>query len=320
MCDTGHSLADSEDGAFDHSWSARDNFGNPVYENTFIYRTLDKALTDFAAAPEATRFVFVLPVWNTAPWWPLTKHFRTLETYPTGSVLFSAPAIGVYNTSALTSAGADGSPGRYLVEGTPWPVVVLYKDRFTTSTIDPALLLHMRLGHPGELAIKHLATYDVGLNVNARSSSCGRHCAVCFKSKSIRQPAYPSSAVYAINARFQLIFSDIHGPLNVDSPDGHRYMVAFTDAATRYVKVYFMQTRDQAASYFALFLAFVESLGFTVKSLVLRTDNDTVYVGSNMEAVCEAAGVRTETTAPYRHTNAAHGHYSHSFVNIGHGP
>ena len=140
VCEQGHSLGDS---AWNYDWAGRDNYANPVFEEQFINRTFDKALTDFAKDPSNTRFLIIVPEWKEASWWPLTKHFETIKRYPTGTVMFSAPGIGTTNHAALTPVGEDGSPNRFLIKGTPWPVVVLYKDSNTTTKADDNILLHL---------------------------------------------------------------------------------------------------------------------------------------------------------------------------------
>ena len=251
ICTTGFNVTDS---AFDHSWAGRDNYGNPVYEDGFITRTFNKALTDFAEDPDNTRFVLIVPKWADSDWWHLTRHFTVVAEYPRDTMLFSAPGIGTYSTANLTPAGDDASPGRFLISGAPWPVVVLYKDKDTTSPADDNMLLHLRLGHPGQRQTKHIAAnYQHGLDSKKASQGCD-HCAVCRQAKADRRPAHPSSTPHDYYKPMQLVFSDIHGPLPA-SHSGQRYMIHFTCASTRYSKVYFMATRDQAATRFAEFLA-----------------------------------------------------------------
>jgi hypothetical protein len=51
LCVSGWSVLDS---AFDHEWIRNRFYGNVVYEHTFLYRTLDKTLTDFRKSPSDT--------------------------------------------------------------------------------------------------------------------------------------------------------------------------------------------------------------------------------------------------------------------------
>ena len=64
-------------------------------------------------APTTTAGVFVLPKWERADWWHLTKGWHRIREYATGSQLFSAPPA------------KEGEPRRILGK-TKWPVVVFY--------------------------------------------------------------------------------------------------------------------------------------------------------------------------------------------------
>lgn len=301
ICSEGFSVTDN---AFNHSWAGRDNYGNPVYEEQFISRTLDKALVDFATNTTQTRFLLVLPEWKTATWWPQTKHFETVQRFEPGTMLFSCAPTG--SVAKLQPANDDASPGRYLADGIPWPVVVLYKDKDTTTSADDNMLFHLRLGHPGERATQVLATHHAtGMNGLTKNVHLGcKHCAICHAAKAQRNPARASTAPLDAYAIFELVFSDIFGPLP-PAYDGSQYIIHFTDSSTRFTVTHNMHHRDQAGECFQRFLDHVTKIGYYPKKVVVRTDNDTVYVNTAFEAVCDAHGVAQEFTAPYKHTNAA---------------
>jgi len=295
---------DVTNSAFDHTWTGRDFYGNPPFEGQFIYRMQDKALADFSSEPQNTRFLFILPYWPQSNWYGFVKHFKVLETFPKDTMMFSASATGVLNTSSLKPAGDEGGPGRFLIEGTPWPVIAVYLDATTSTTVDDSVKLHLRLGHPGERATEHIAAkYEHGLQTNAAKQTC-KHCHVCKLAKATRVPAYPSTSTYDMYSTFALVFSDIHGPLSPTSYSGQRFMIHFT-CTSRYTFVYFMETRDQAADRLAQFSTSVSQLGHTVAAIVLRTDGDSVYTSGDLAGICESQGIKQEISAPYVHTNAA---------------
>jgi hypothetical protein len=70
-----------EDDAFKYTWTGRDFYGNPPYTNTFIHKTLTKAVADHERAPDITSFVFVLPKWTTAAWYKLVDHFVIIKEW-----------------------------------------------------------------------------------------------------------------------------------------------------------------------------------------------------------------------------------------------
>lgn len=295
---------DAQNSAFDVQWTGRDFYGNPVYEEQFIYRTLDKVLTDFSKDPENTRFMLLVPDWPTSSWYGFVKHFKVVRKFEKGTVMFSAPAVGVYDKASLTPAGDEGAPGRYIIGGTPFPVLALFLDHATVTKIDESVLLHLRMGHPGERVTNFLANnYEHGLQPHKASRTC-KHCSVCRLAKGTRKPTYPSNSEYDQFSMFELVFSDIFGPVNPTSRSGKRYAINFMCATSRYPLLFFMDSRADSASVFAEFLTMVHQLGFKVQRIVLRTDNDTAYQG-DLQGICESEGIRQETTAPYVHTNAA---------------
>lgn len=301
LCAQGYDVQNS---AFPHEWVGRDFYGNPVFEEQFIYRTLDKALTDFSKSPTDTRFLFLVPDWPTSSWYGFVKHFQIIRRFEKGTVMFSAPGVGTYDHSRLTPAGDEGGPGRFIIDGIPFPVLALYLDANTVTKIDDSLLLHLRLGHPGERTTEFLArNYEHGLSPAKAAHSC-KHCPVCKLAKGTRKAAYPSNNSYDQYSLFGLVFSDIFGPVNPTSHGGSRYLVHFMCATSRFPFVYVMDSRADAAVPFTRFITSVHQLGHKIGNIVLRTDGDTAYLG-NLQAVCENQGIRQETTAPYVHTNAA---------------
>ena len=109
--------------AFRYSWTGKDFYGNPVFNTKFITKTLRKALHDFDKSPSDTRFVFILPNWTTSPWFHLTRHFKTLQTYPRGTEMFSACLP--HATPGWTPAGPEGGAGRSVKSGTPFEIIAV---------------------------------------------------------------------------------------------------------------------------------------------------------------------------------------------------
>ena len=111
-----------QDDAFKHTWSTGRFYGNPVYTDRSIARTLEKALADFNKDPRNTSTVLVIPRWESAPWFPLTKQFHTIKTWDKGSMLFTCPT---WYAHGRTGHPATDAPGRVFLGGTPWPVMAI---------------------------------------------------------------------------------------------------------------------------------------------------------------------------------------------------
>ncbi len=121
---------------------------NPVFEADYIDRMFAKCHEDFVKDPLNTSYLIVVPELRDAPWYKRwVKYYDIIDKHPRGSKLFSTKAAHTYNTSRLEPARNAGNAGRVFVDGTPWPVIVLYRNSSTTPTVDNALLAHLRFGH-----------------------------------------------------------------------------------------------------------------------------------------------------------------------------
>ena len=126
QCSKYYSLQDC---AFLANWAGRFCYGNPVFEAEFIRRMLEKAEEDFQAAPENTRFMFVLPYWRSSSWWALTAPYKIMHVYGADERIYSAPTDQCYSPEALTDAGDSGGANRSFIQGAGFETVVLYRDK-----------------------------------------------------------------------------------------------------------------------------------------------------------------------------------------------
>jgi len=153
-----------------------------VYDNSFILRTLEKALHDFELDPHHTEFTILVPRWTDSTWWHLTRSFEIAETYEQGSTIFTAPVRGTYATESLQPAGSEGGDDRCIIQGTSWPVCVLRKTAHTATTVDDHVLFHMRMGHLGATASNEIiARTDIntGLQLDRNKVCKSSQCHIC---------------------------------------------------------------------------------------------------------------------------------------------
>ena len=206
--------------AFNQPWASKSNYGNPVYEARFIYRMFSKALADFDTDPTGTKFMFVLPKWESSNWWHFTKYFELIKEYPTGSKIFTAPKHGTYRTEELEEAGEEGGEDRVFIQGTKWPVCIFYKDVHTVTTITDNLLFHLRMGHPGKAVVEHVINHNIktGLKLD-KDSIEPAHCSACKIAKATKPVVYPTTLDHQYEL-FEFILSDIHGPVAPTSTEG----------------------------------------------------------------------------------------------------
>ena len=106
-------------------WMRLAFYGNPKYANDDIYRALDKAVSEFQKAPETTKFMFVLPKWETANRYKKFIHyFEIVEEFPKGTPrVFTIP-----HRSHFVKGQTDYSPDNRVYLGPlKWPVNAIFK-------------------------------------------------------------------------------------------------------------------------------------------------------------------------------------------------
>lgn len=78
---------------------------------------------------------------------------------------------------------------------------------------------------------------------------------------------------------FNLIVSNVHGPLPVCTPSGHQYWITFTDNHTHYCCVYLLKSKDKASNDYQFYEMFaINQTGTRVKRF--RDDKGGEYTGN----------------------------------------
>ncbi|CAL5417495.1 unnamed protein product [Camellia sinensis] len=153
-------------------------------------------------------------------------------------------------------------------------------------------LWHKRLGHMSEKGLQILAKKSlIPFAKDAKLNPCdnclfGKHHRVAFHSSSRRQSELLSR-----------VYSDVCGPIEVESLGGRKYFLTFIDDASRKVWVYVLKTKAEVFQHFQTFHAMVErETGKKLKCL--RTDNGGEYTSKEFKAYCATHGIRHEKTVP----------------------
>ena len=153
-------------------------------------------------------------------------------------------------------------------------------------------LWHRQLAHMSEkglqiLAKKSLIPFAKGTSLNPCDFCLfGKQHRVSFNIPSARKP----NVLY-------LVYSDVCGPIDVETLGGNKYFVTFIDDASRKVWVYVLKTKDQIFEHFKKFHAMVErEKGKPLKCL--RGDNGGEYTSNEFKSYCFEKGIRNEKTVP----------------------
>ena len=153
-------------------------------------------------------------------------------------------------------------------------------------------LWHKRLGHMSEkglqvLAKKSLIPFAKGTSLNS--------CDHCLFGKQHRV-SFSNTSAKKSNL-LDLVYSDVCGPMDVESLGRNKYFVTYIDDASRKVWVYLLRSKDQVFETFQKFHAMVERE--TSRRLkCLRSDNGGEYTSHMFRDYCVKHGIRHEKTVP----------------------
>jgi hypothetical protein len=290
-------------------WTGKAFWLNPEYDAESIDKMLTKCHEDFPKDPLNTSYLIALPYVPQSTWFKTwTKYYETVEIIDKGSILFSTKASGTYSTEALQPAGNAGGTNRVFINGTPWPVIILYRNAQTRPTMDPALLAHFRFGHAHSRRIDALFENDIptGLDLSKREvSKCDPSCtcATCKLCKMPRPGGYKPGEITRHEDKevHAYISSDISGPYSPPSSSGYRYIIVFVCRASGYSHVYFMTAKSEATDIFLEFLAEIGELGVKPERMCIKTDAESVYVYGLFQAKCRELGIKMVNSPPYVH-------------------
>ena len=170
-------------------------------------------------------------------------------------------------------------------------------------------LLHKRLGHAsiedimGGLKNGTISGYTIDTKrENGKYQLQNGVCTTCMKAKSHKPPFYMSITPKATNPG-EYIVCDIQGPYSIDTIDGHRYVLTYTDWFTRYSWTYLLTKKSDALTK----LKHLVEVIFAAKRISLRhyhSDQAGELQGSDtlhyLEYVVHATHSESEAYTPAR--------------------
>jgi len=257
------------DNMFNRTWSKQNCYGNCPYNNETIYKMLQKSMDDFHLRYTlSTKYTYILPEWTSAPWYKTFMcYFDVVKRIPKNTPnVFNQPLTG-------SMEPVPGEEQRTYAGPTTWPVIVIYKDRFTKSNVADVMLLHLQLGHANihklKAAQEHYVTNKVSRTNSNRIPYCRPitstdviYCAACHTAKAKKvalpsQPSRPSITTAILDPQLEtqtqeraMSFGDLvycdYKYINVDSLSGVRYVLVFIHWSTRYVHSFCTSKREQA--------------------------------------------------------------------------
>ena len=154
--------------------------------------------------------------------------------------------------------------------------------------------LHARLNHTPYPALRNLVRKKSikGLPTHvAGPRPSGEFCEDCVNGKLTRAP----HTKLAARAKEPLarVFTDVHGPIDVQSRRGNRYWVTFVDDYSRFPAVYFVRRKSDVVGVFKRYRARAENaVGRKIR--VLRDDKGGEYISGDFDRYLADAGISRE--------------------------
>jgi transposase InsO family protein len=167
---------------------------------------------------------------------------------------------------------------------------------YAASVIAPASIetWHRRLGHLNYESVKHLAQMSSGMDLTGQEEQ--GHCEPCSLSK--LQRAYSRTPSQRAEGVFELIHSDLVGPITPTGYDGARYYVTFTDDYTRLTRVFILKEKSQLMSKLKEFHAWCfAQRGVKIKRI--RSDNGKEFDNGPLKQWMADVGIQWEPTVTY---------------------
>ena len=151
---------------------------------------------------------------------------------------------------------------------------------------------HKRLGHPSFKIVHHLVkNFSLPISSNKTLSSLCHSCSI---NKAHQQPFRVTSL--QSHEPFELIYTDVWGPVSYTGMDGSRYYLIFVDHFTKYTWFYPMVTKSSVSIIFPHFKKFVETR-FQKLLKTLYFDNGGEYIA--LRSFLLLHGITHYTTAPH---------------------
>ncbi|GMF20290.1 unnamed protein product [Phytophthora lilii] len=109
---------------------------------------------------------------------------------------------------------------------------------------------------------------------------------------------HKSGNVIKSNAPFDIVYSDVMGPLKPKSKGEAQYIVTFIDAFSRFVQVYLIASKNLVFQRIVEFTALVKTQ-YRQRVKCIRTDNGGEYTSKRFDVFCRQEGIIHQTSAPY---------------------
>jgi len=121
-------------------------------------------------------------------------------------------------------------------------------------------------------------------------------CTSCIKVKQSVK-LYANQSENICTNKGEIIHMDLWGKYNVMSINGHQYYLVLVDNAMRYVTIYFLKGKHEAAQQIKNYLTHLHACG--INTHAIRIDQGTEFINKDLQEWCYAKGMEIQMMAPY---------------------
>ena len=127
-----------------------------------------------------------------------------------------------------------------------------------TNSAQSLEVWHCRLGHLNYTYVNQLVKKEMvdGLKCEIETQP-QKECEACVLGKMQKKP-FPKQSQHRATRPYEIVHSDVCGPMQVESKGGSRYMLTFTDDYSRYTTAYFIKSKSEVLSKFKEYVNSVE--------------------------------------------------------------
>jgi len=155
---------------------------------------------------------------------------------------------------------------------------------------------HRRFGHASSERLKHTVSANIGIEINDQASY---FCDSCAQGKSRRQP-FPSERQTQAQREYEMISSDLKGPMLVPSKDGYKYYITFNCLFSKWCWITFLKQKSGDEVLDAMKRFVIDAQSEThLRMKTFLSDNGSEYVNTQMELFMLQKNVKHQRTVPY---------------------
>lgn len=176
--------------------------------------------------------------------------------------------------SAMTNVASSDEPANVAVDAGLW---------------------HRRLGHRNSGDMAKLGTLDVGV---PKGLTVDGPCEVCEVSKHTHA-SFPKTADRDAKGPLDVVHTDVAGSMEVESYGGARYVIAFTDEATRWRMAYPMKRKSDALKCLKQYVTDMAGLLGGLRAKALMADNGGEFISKEFIDWAKSQGIGQRRSAPH---------------------